>query len=66
MVKKAIIPTAAYSVKEAAEVVGMYWQTIGDKVTAGEIKSKLVGNKHMILGEYLLDWLKGKEPENNR
>lgn len=66
MNKKAILPNAAYTIKEAALLLGLYWETLADKVTAGEIKSKLVGNKHMILGEYLIDWLKNKEPQNNR
>lgn len=57
MIKKAIVPTAVYTIKEAAPFLGVHWQTLADRVTAGEIKSKLYGNKHLIVGQHLLDYL---------
>lgn len=63
MTKKEIKPLAVYTIKEAAPLLGVHWQVLADKVTAGEIQTKMYGNRHLILGQNLINFLQNIQPK---
>jgi len=53
-----IIPTKVYSVKEAAEVLGIHFQTVERLCKSGRIKAQKVKGWR-ILGQSLIEFLQG-------
>lgn len=60
MRKKPIVRDAIYNAKEATNLLGIHRQTLLRKVHAGLIPAKFIGNKYLILGEDLLNFIKSK------
>ena len=59
----AIMPTAIYSRRTGAKILGVRVSTFADLVNRGEIQSRKRSNRWFILGQWLLDWVERPDEE---
>ncbi|HKD88217.1 MAG TPA: helix-turn-helix domain-containing protein [Streptosporangiaceae bacterium] len=65
-IRAARLETLAYTVEEAAAVVGVGRDLLYDEIRTGRLKSKKAGARRVIAWHHLLDWLDGDTGESDR
>jgi excisionase family DNA binding protein len=60
------LPRLAYSVDEAAAVLGVARETIYELIRSGELRSRKAGSRRIIGRHHLLEFLDGGEPRADR
>jgi len=56
----------AYTVEEAAAVVGVGRDLLYDEIRTGRLRSKKAGSRRVIARHHLLEWLDGENSESDR
>jgi excisionase family DNA binding protein len=56
----------AYTVEEAAAVVGVGRDLLYDEIRTGRLRSKKAGSRRVIARHHLLEWLDGDSGESDR
>jgi hypothetical protein len=61
-----IVPTAVYDLASARESLGLAKGTLPREIRLGQLRAAKRGGKILILGEWLLEWVRGGEVRRGR
>ena len=57
-------PQAVYSQSEICEALGITARRLGNAAVAGEVRFAALGSQRVYLGQWILDWIEGREPSS--
>ncbi|EKE05628.1 MAG: hypothetical protein ACD_19C00187G0016 [uncultured bacterium] len=60
MIKTPIVADCIYNAKETKDILGIHRQTLLIRIKNGQIPAKLIGNKYLIKGSDILDFLNNR------